>query len=243
MTEIVLDKKALPKSPPPSTVVEVLEQESSGTMDTWNGNTLSRSVNSVESVLMGMITGCLGTAATMQITQSSAGSSETFAITTLVASAAIGLYSKKNRSYIIRKIYREAFNQEISKPLLKTLVAFQKTLWGEGPVYILRSHLGLENAPIITGEKYAKGLILSSSNVTIMWEKPDSILAWDSALTDTVAAYELDQGRKPSQQKELEASYEGLQKALSALMDGEISAPEYLEVVRASNNLLAKHKM
>lgn len=243
MTEIVIDKRALYTSHPPVTSVELAGHNSSGTIEAWNGEKVNRSVTSVDTVLMGLITGCLGTGVVAQITQSAAIANDAFIVSALVSSFGIGIYSKKNRSSIIRKTYKEAFGQDISKPMLRSLIQLQKSLWGEAPVYVLRSHLGLKDAPIITGEKYARGLIVDGSGITIMWEQPDSVIAWDSALMDTVTAYELEDGQTKSRQDELDASEDAVQRALSSLMDEEISVEEYLEIVHHSNNVLAKYKM
>lgn len=243
MTEIVIDKRALYTSPPPVTSVELAGHNSSGTIVAWDGKKVYRSVTSIDAVLMGLVTGCLSTGVVAQITQGAAISDDAFIVSTLVSSFAIGIYSKKNRKSIIRKTYKEAFAQDISKPLLKALIQLQKTLWGEEPVYVMRSHLGLKDAPILTGEKYARGFIVDGSGITIMWEQPDSVIAWDSALMDTVTAYELEDGQAKSRQDELKASDNAFQRALSSLIDGEISAEEYLEIVHHSNIVLAKYKM
>lgn len=241
MTEIVLDRQKLPTAvPAPSTDVAPLEIGSSGAVEVWESQKRSGKVEMIPTACLSLIAGFSGSIISMQITADTAYANPTLAVGAGVAYGVIRVRNTTKRMKNIRNVYKEAFDRNISKNLQKEIYRLQKSVWMAEPVYLSRENLGIPDPGPAHGQSYAYGLLISNSDVTIMWKKRDSLLTWDKALMDTMETYGLKDSPLPKKNA-IETAVKSQDKALDQLMNNEIDAKTYIEIVRESNRVIAKY--
>lgn len=242
MTEVVLDRQKLPTAvPAPSTDVAPLEIGSSGAVEVWESEKRSGKVEMIPAACLSLITGFSGSILSMQLTADTAYANPALAVGAGIAYSVIRVRNTTTRMKNIRNVYKEAFGREISKNIQKGIYKLQKSVWMAEPVYLSRENLGIPDPGPAHGQAYAYGLLISNSDITIMWKKRDSLLTWDKALMDAMETYGLEASPSPKKNA-IETAVKNRDKALDQLMNNEIDAKAYIEIVRESQRVISQYE-